>query len=210
VSPTRCGWILSRFLAAAAAALTVGCGVEPTAPVISAGPPVLVVGDDGTASYRVADTPGLPDLDPVAGDRALVRSVTVEGRAGGWLQCGRFLLAVPAGAFDGTGTITMTMRDSTAMLVDLAIAPEELNHFAVPVLLSLKTTGVDVPADSLALYWFNSGESKWVDMPTEKTLTSATDCMQQLGGSVPISASDSGVSTALAHFSKYSAGKAGW
>jgi len=213
VNLSQCGSYLPRFLGAAAVALTLGCGAAPTAPVMDAGPPVLMVGDDGSATYRQAEVLSLPDLDPNAGSRALTTSGTVDGSAGGWLQCGRFLLAVPAGAFVGKGTITMSMRDSTAMVVDLAIAPEELNRFAVPVLLSLKTTGVDVPADSLALYWFNSLESKWVDMPTEKSLTSTTDCMLQViggSGTVPLSSSDSGVSTALAHFSRYSAGKAGW
>jgi hypothetical protein len=202
-----------RFFAAAATALILGCGTTPTAPLVDAGPPVLVVGDDGAVTYRQAEV--LDPLRDVLGDhpRALTVHETVEGRAGGWLQCGRFLLAIPAGAFDGTGTITMSMPDSTEMFVDLTIAPEELNHFAAPVLLSLKTTDAKVLADSLAIYWFDPSASKWVDVPTEKSLTAATDCLTTLNGGIdsgPLSSNDSGLSASLTHFSKYSAGKAGW
>ncbi len=209
MSHSRCGWgVVPRFFAAAATALILGCGAAPTAPLVDAGPPVLVVDGNGAVTYRQADV-----LDTGDHPRALTASGTVEGRAGGWLQCGRFLLAIPAGAFDGTGTITMTMPDSTSMVVDLAIAPDSLNRFAVPVVLSLKTTDAQVLPDSLAIYWYDPGVSKWVDMPTEKSLTSATDCLTSLNGgtgSGPLSANDSGVSASLTHFSKYSAGKAGW
>jgi hypothetical protein len=97
--------------------------------------------------------------------------------------------------------------------VELGIAPDSLNHFAAPVLLSLKTTDAQVLPDSLAIYWYDPSASKWVDMPTEKNLTSATDCLYSIGsgsGSGPLSSNDSGVSAPLTHFSKYSAGKAGW
>jgi hypothetical protein len=193
--------------------LILGCGAAPTAPLIDAGPSVLVVDDDGAVTYRQAEVLDPRGHDPGDQPRALSVHETVEGRAGGWLQCGRFLLAIPAGAFEGTGTITMTMPDSTAMVVDLTIAPEELNHFAAPILLSLKTTDAQVLPDSLAIYWFDPAMSKWVDMPTEKNLTAAKDCLYSLSSGSdtgPLSSSDSGLSASLTHFSKYSAGKAGW
>lgn len=209
MSCSRCGWsVIPRFLAVAATALILGCGTTPTAPLVDAGPPVMVVDDDGAVTYRQADV-----LDRGDHPRALTTSGTVEGLAGGWLQCGRFLLAIPAGAFDGTGTITMTMPDSTAMVVDLTIAPEALNQFAAPVLLSLKTTDAQVLPDSLAIYWYDPAVSKWVDMPTETNLTAAKDCLYSLSsgsGTGPLSSNDSGISASLTHFSKYSAGKAGW
>jgi hypothetical protein len=209
VSRSRCGWgVVPRLFMVAGTALILGCGTAPTAPLADAGPPVLVVDDDGAVHYRQAEV-----LEPRDHPRALTTSGTVEGQAGGWLQCGRFLLAIPAGAFDGTGTITMAMPDSTAMVVELTIAPEALNHFAAPVLLSLKTTDAQVPPDSLAIYWYDPAVSKWVGTPTEKSLASATDCLLTLNGGIgvaPLSSNDSGVSASLTHFSKYSAGKAGW
>src|SRR5688572_2716176 len=142
---SRASAFLRGVTIAAVALLLAGCGTDPFAPVpLNSGPPVLVVGDDGTVTYRQASSLEPEDDDDQGDERSLTVEKEIDGVKGGWLECGRFLLAIPSGAFDSTGTVTMSMPDSTAMVVELEIAPKRLNQFRVPVLLSLKTTGADV------------------------------------------------------------------
>lgn len=210
--------LLVPFLASAVVLLAAGCGTSPTAPpptTTAQAPslPVLLVSADGTAGFMQADS--VVAVAEVADPSlALQVSKEVDGSKGGWLQCGRFLLTVPPGAFDSVATITMSMRDSTAMVVDLGIAPASRNKFNLPVVLACNTTGLAVPADSVSLYWYNPAAVTWVGMTSTKTLVPATDCVQQLaasGESCPdLSSVTDGVTTQLQHFSTYSAGKAGW
>src|SRR6185295_14224760 len=97
-------------------------------------------------------------------------------REGGWLQCGRFLLVVPDSSLDSTATITMTMRDSTAMVCDLDIQPARLNRFRKDVLLSVNTTGTSTDAELLSIYWYNPTGRSWVDMNCEKDLATTKMC----------------------------------
>jgi len=211
---SRASAFLRGVTIAAVALLLAGCGTDPFAPVpLNSGPPVLVVGDDGTVTYRQASSLEPEDDDDQGDERSLTVEKEIDGVKGGWLECGRFLLAIPSGAFDSTGTVTMSMPDSTAMVVELEIAPKRLNQFRVPVLLSLKTTGADVQPDSLAIYWYDPLDRGWVGMATERDLSSTKDCLLNLSsgsGSGPVDSNDSGVATHLTHFSRYSAGKAGW
>ena len=208
---------IPAWLAAAAAlAVTFGCGEAPTSPANvsnSEGPPVLAVSTSGAASYLQADSLLVEEADPVLVSRALRVTKQIDGKDGGWLQCGRYLLAVAPGAFDSVGTITMSMRDSTAMVVDLEITPARLNNFHASVVLAANTTGVDVAADSLAIYWYDPLGTKWVDMTGQKTLVPLQDCLlSSTSGtdSGPDVSSSSGLTTQLFHFSTYSTGKAGW
>lgn len=201
----------------AIALLVVGCGTSPTAPSPAkpSAPslPVLVVSATGSAGFVQADSV-VAMAEVSDSSRALQVSKEVDGSKGGWLQCGRFLLTIPAGAFDSVATVTMSMGDSSAMVVDLGIAPASRNKFSQPVVLACNTTGLPVPADSVAIYWYNPGAGTWVGMVSDTTLTATTNCVQQLsasGESCPdLSSVTSGVTTSLAHFSRYSAGKAGW
>jgi hypothetical protein len=173
-----------------------------------------MVADDGSVAYKGADTLE-QDWDAQGEDRLLTVSKRVTREDGGWLQCGRFLLVLPAEALDSTATITMSMHDSTAMVVDLEISPRWLNRFDKPVLLSVNTTGTTAPTDSLAIYWFDPSDDSWLGMSTEKTLASTKYCLEQVAAG-DLNAPDlsspavSGLSAQLSHFSRYSAGKAGW
>ena len=232
-------WHLSvRIRALAAATLLLafavaGCGTSPTGPDPASGgtpggtpapaptgPEVLVIHPDGSVSYTrpPADESGslaasLPKVDalPVA-SRTLTRSVVMDGSVGGKMRCGRFVLLVPAGAFDGTGTVTMSMPDSTVMIVDLSIAPAELNGFKLPVDLAITTTDVTVSPDSLQLYYYNPESKDWTSLTCDTTLNDDPRLIEatvDVLGNVTTTTS-SGLLTPLQHFSKYSAGKAGW
>lgn len=204
----------AALVAVAGALLLAGCETSPIAPPASPAAtslPVLVVGADGASNFVQADAV----LATEAGtSRALSATKEVDGALGGWLQCGRFILAIPPGAFDSVGTVTISMPDSTAMVVDLEIEPASRNQFALPVVLACNTTGCRVDSDSVALYWYDPDNGAWVGMASEKSLSPATDCMQSLTitgeGAPDLSYSADGLATRLYHFSRYCAGKAGW
>ena len=206
-----------RLLAvAASAAFLFGCGTLPITPTVpqTQGPPVLVVADDGSAGYTGADTLEAAWEQGENLSRALTVSKVITPE-GGWLQCGRFLLVVPDSSLDSTATITMTMRDSTAMVCDLDIQPARLNRFRKPVLLSVNTTGTATDAELLSIYWYDPLGRSWVDMNCEKDLTITKMCLDMVAVN-DVTAPDltagtvTGLSTHLSHFSRYSAGKAGW
>lgn len=215
---------IAVLLAAAALVAGVeGCGDNPVAPRPEeagvSGPPLLVVQPDGSSGYAQAGALTVT-ATPEPTDRALKVSKEIDGSKGGWVRCGRFLLAVSAGAFDTVGTITMTMPDSTLMFVDLSIEPARLNGFKAPVYLVANTTGTDVPCDSLAIYWNDPKTASWTDVTTDKNVTSAMGCVQDVESSLSwVAGSDDsfdtnsapyGITSVLPHFSRYAAGKAGW
>lgn len=211
--------IAALILAAGLSVALEGCGDAPMAPenpAVVAGPPLLVVGADGATSFERLTVAAATDTANLTGSRALKVSKAIDGSQGGWVRCGRYFLAVSPGAFDTLGTITMSMPDSTLMVVDLEIAPARLNSFHAPVYLAVNTTDTDVPSDSLAIYWMDPKTASWTDVTTTKSVTSATDCVTQVdGGSSDGGTPDSnwatlGVTSTLQHFSRYSTGKAGW
>ena len=116
--------------------------------------------------------------------------MVVNGSRGASLQCGRFSLSVPAGAFSGTGTVTMTLTDNTLAVVDLEISPASLNQFGRPVRLTYNTSGLSPAGGRYTIYWYNPATGTWVDLNAKTDRTTA--------------------SVSLQHFSKYRAGKAGW
>ncbi len=206
-----------RLLAVAmTAAFLFGCGATPVSPTVSQteAPPVLMVADDGSTAYKGADTLETEWDQGLDEGRELTVSKEVTP-AGGWLQCGRFLLVVPDSSLDSTVTITMTMRDSTAMVVDLQISPGRFNHFWKPVLLSVNTTGTSTDAESLSIYWYDPTGRSWVDMNCEKDLVATKMCLDMVAVN-DVTAPDltagnvTGLAAHLSHFSRYSAGKAGW
>ena len=221
-------WHLSvRIRALAAATLllafVVGCGTSPMAPdpaagggtaggpaPAPAGPKILIINADGSVSYTrppasvsLAGSMAQADVRPSA-DRALSQSAVMDGAVGGKMRCGRFVLLVPAGAFDGTGTVTMSMPDSTIMIVDLSIAPAELNGFKLPVDLAITTTDVSVTPDSLQLYYYNPESNEWLSLACDTAVQDDPRLVED------VLTTTRGLLTPLEHFSKYSAGKAGW
>jgi hypothetical protein len=211
--------LAALILAASFSVALEGCGEAPTAPVreeVVSGPPLLVVSADGTTNFQRLTATAAADTADTTGSRALKVSKTIDGALGGWVRCGRYFLAFSPGAFDTVGTVTMSMPDSTLMMVDLEIEPARLNGFKAPVYLAANTTDTDVPSDSLAMYWMDPKSGAWTDVTTAKTVTSATDCVTQVDGGLTGDGSPEsnwaslGVTSVLPHFSRYSTGKAGW
>ncbi|HET9950191.1 MAG TPA: hypothetical protein VFS09_00205 [Candidatus Eisenbacteria bacterium] len=199
----------------------VGCNSTPTAPAGSGGggtapydsPPLLQIEADGSASWvslPVALRSGSPgtSYDDATFDpsRRLSASVTIDGTLGGRVVCGRYVATVPAGAFAGVGTITMTLPDSTLMLCDLEISPADLNGFLAPIDLALHTTKTSTDVDSVDFYWWDTEKGDWTSMGSQKSTTLDPVLTDELLGTDPIV----GVRLDLNHFSRYMAGKAGW
>ena len=173
------------------------------------GPEILVVYPDGTIGWTTTppDPAASPagTLVPLPADRKLVKWTEIDGEAGGRLQCGRFRLAVPAGAFPGKGTVSMSMPDSTVMVVDVEITPDSLNNFQVPISLALDTSGADVEADTVSIYWYDPENKTWVEMTCDKDLSDDPEVQDPI-----LTTATRGLLTTLSHFSRYSGGKAGW
>jgi len=176
------------------------------------GPAILQVNADGSTDWVTiptalqSPTPGTyaeAEFDPT---RRLTVERPVDGSVGGRIVCGRFVATVPAGAFEGVGTITMTMPDTTLMLCELEVTPAELNDFAVPVELSLRTIGTTTDLDSLEVYWWDPAKSQWTAMGCRRSNTLEPVLADEMVTAEPIK----GATLPLNHFSKYAAGKAGW
>jgi hypothetical protein len=207
--------VVRRFLAAAALLALTGCNgaftlpfepqsQTPTDPPPSAGPEILVVDASNTTEYRMATADSVP-LTPVEGivDRSITITTKMDGQVGGRLRCGRFVLVVPKDAWIGKGDVTMSMPDSTVMLVNLDIYPVSLNKFAVPVTLCLVTDGTSVQLQALSMYWWDPEAAKWMSQVTDKDLTDNPDLLYGANYT-------QGMAIELGHFSRYSGGKAGW
>ncbi len=225
MSRRRTLWSSMAIVAAAAvvAAALSGCGETALGPSGGGGggatgggydaPPVLKLNDDGSASFvsmphaLLGPSPYTFGTDPVFDpSRRLSVTTTIDGAVGGRLVCGRYVLTFPAGVFEGRGSVTMTLPDSTLMLCDLDVSPESLNGFLKPVDLALHTTGTDAELDSLQVYWWDPVASDWVDMGCEKTTT----LERVLSVESELLGTTSGIRLDLNHFSRYATGKAGW
>lgn len=199
-------WLTWASVAAVLGIALVGCTdlpFEPSAeaPASSNGSselPVLTVAPDRGVAYD--SLPSGEELYqkypysvyPVDGSPALSVSAKIDGSAGGSLRGGRFVLRVPAGAYDGIATVTMTLPDSTVMLCDMEISPVSLNAFKVPVDLRLDTSDLSIDPSELSIYWYDPLRERWVDMYATPD---------------PVSG---GITESLSHFSRYAGGKAGW
>jgi hypothetical protein len=209
--------VVQRFLAAAALLALTGCNgaftlpfepqsQTPTEQAPPAGPEILVVEESNATQYLMATADSVPvPADPVDGtlDRSITVTTKMDGLEGGRLRCGRFVLVVPKGAWIGKGDVSMSMPDSTVMLVNLEIQPISLNKFAVPVTLCLVTDGTTVRLQDLSMYWWDPAADKWMSQVTDKDLTDNPDLLY--GGNYT-----QGMAIELGHFSRYSGGKAGW
>ena len=218
-------WLtLSVFLMAGLS----GCMDVPTAPETNnngggtvttppSAPEVLKIGAGGVVSWvpmpsaNLTSQPVFITAEPVDGgtDETGPLSVTarIDGSQGGTIVCGHFVAKVPAGAFDGVGDVTMSMRDRTVMVCDLEVSPSNLNGFAKPVELSLRTDGTSADLDSLEIYWWDPSADTWTAMSAQKSTSLEPVALDP---AVPASDTVEGVTLLLNHFSKYAAGKAGW
>ena len=90
---------------------------------------------------------------------ALSGSMTVDGAKGGSLTVGSFRLDIPAGAFKGTATVTMTQDDPSVLLCDFAVSPSTANDFAVPATLTTKVPNKKALNDQMLS--FDPGRKAW-------------------------------------------------
>ena len=130
------------------------------------------------------------DIDPPA-SISLVASKLIDGRLGGVIIVGNWKLIVPAGAFDGAGTITLSVPDPSITKCDLEISPSSLNHFENPVDLRYLCTSI-TEAESRNMQWWDPAAQAWKQIPSWVEKSDTSRCAE------------------LEHFSTYRTGKAGW
>jgi hypothetical protein len=202
-------WKASGFAVLAGIGLLLsGCGTSPLGPGGSSqtgtsrgAPPIVSFAADGTVDYVDApcdsaggapadSTPPTPDpLHP----NLVSASARIDGSVGGFVRAGRFMVWVPAGAFTGPATVTVTMPDSALMLCDLSISPASANHFRVPVQLVADLSSATLTdASTFTMYWYDPTLISWLSLRGKSRTSGAL------------------VLTDLNHFSKYASGKAGW
>lgn len=153
---------------------------------------LLTFSKDPAAAATVGDV-----VNAAYGAAGVTSSVHVNALAGGTVSAGRMTVVIPPGALYGNATVTLTQPDTAQLVTELHISPESLNHFALPVILTMRTAGLlslDV-LQSSRIEWFNPATSQWVPVP----------------GSL-VNVAGLSLQAPLWHFSTYRAtgGKAGW
>lgn len=183
------GWMQTLAAAGFMAVVLSGCGGLPlNAPSLDAlGPPAATTGWSGTPDF-ISTVPALGAKLPTTG---LSASAGINGSIGGTVTCGRFRVRIPAGAFSGKGTVTMTVADTAVAVVSLSISPSNLNNFKIPAALSYNPTGLGL-TDPVVIYWYDSQRRVWVSLATGVDVSTGLPTVL------------------LTHFSQYGAGKAGW
>lgn len=162
-----------------AMALIVGCSNTPLAPEQAAAPNAASSTDSAGPNAGLLTT------------TTKVVSVTVNGLLGGVIKNGDWTVKIPAGAFVGTGVVTVTVPDASVRVCDLTIFPSLLNSFRVPVTLSCRSATIaDVQTD--VMMWWDPSARQWKVIPSTANLTTLTR------------------DAPLSHFSTYQCGKAGW
>ena len=149
-------------------------------------------------AHRDASAAALSDIvNAPYGTAGVTSSVRVNALVGATISAGRMTVVIPPGALLGNATITVTQPDTAKLVTELHISPESLNHFMVPVTLTMRTGGLlslDVLQNS-RIEWFNPTTGQWVAVP----------------GSL-VNVAGLSLQAPLWHFSTYRAtgGKAGW
>ena len=202
------GWRTAPALTLLAAngLLLSGCSQSPLSPenpaqnagtgLNSVTPPIVSFGADGTVDYVSApvETTDSPSVNLAGSLPASLKStVNMDGSRGGMVRVGRFTVKLPAGAFSGTATVTLSMPDSNVMICDLSITPSSANKFRYPAQLTadFSSSGI-TDVSTLTTYWYDPARITWVNLSAKSRISGST------------------VTTALEHFSKYGSGKAGW
>ena len=177
-----------------------GCSKSPLSPGSPSGtasaPPIVSFDSDGAVSYvgapvgdQVADPMKAGGVTP----RAVSSSSVIDGNRGGSVRAGRFSVRLPAGAFVGPATVTVSMQDSTVMICELSITPQAANKFKNSAELTADLSSPDVvDASAFTMYWYDPAKADWVNLFAKSRVNG------------------SNVTTTLDHFSTYGAGKAGW
>src|SRR5206468_1864662 len=94
----------------------------------------------------------------------LLATGIINGLVGGTVQVGPWKVLIPAGAFSGTGTVTISIPDPTVAQCDLNISPAALKSFKVPATLfcTFKST---TDAQASDIYWWDPGAKVWRVVP---------------------------------------------
>ena len=153
-----------------------GCSMHPTAPDAPVG-----------QSFTPSAVPGVAASSTVS----LVASKAIDGRVGGVVSVGHWKVVVPDGAYSGTGTITITVPDTSVDKCDLSIAPSSLNRFSEPVELRYLCASMR-EADNRDMRWWDPVNQSWVVIKSWPESSDVSRCAP------------------LKHFSTYASGKAGW
>lgn len=115
----------------------------------------------------------------------------VDGAIGGELATTRWKVTIPAGAFSGTASVTVSEVAGAEPTVELTLSDPTKNAFRVPVTLSLKYADA-IEASDKTIYLWDTDKLTWVEVAGR-----ASD-------------KDGWVKVQLMHFSTYKGGKAGW
>ena len=183
-----------------------GCGHSPLAPGASSQnpgpasgsltPPIPTFAANGAVDYVWAPvgtaSQGVSRAGTV-GALSVSSTVKIDGSRGGTVKAGRFSVKLPAGAFSGPATVTISMADSTVMICNLSITPQSANKFKSPAELTADLGSPSLTdASAFTMYWYDPVRLTWVNLFYKS----------KVAGSL--------ISTSLDHFSTYAAGKAGW
>jgi hypothetical protein len=120
-------------------------------------------------------------------------SALIDGRVGGQLACQAWVVDVPAGAFNGVATVSLSVVNGANPTIDISISNPQLNKFQLPVSLRFRA----VSAKGKSIFLWDPATQSWARVPLQ------------------ITNYNTNVLTAfLLHFSTYSVqptgGKAGW
>jgi hypothetical protein len=117
----------------------------------------------------------------------------VDGAVGGLLTRGSWSVLIPAGAFEGSATITMTTGASDPTLCQYEISPATKNGFSKPAIMTARIP-LGMSLATAHIEWYNPSTQTWVPVP---------------GSSV--NALTRTVSAPVWHFSDYRVnGRSGW
>lgn len=181
--------LISLAVAAVAVGFATSCGQLPTAP------PVQVLATTAAPQRVVQSENLIGEVTSLVGDvtHLLIKVLRIVGSLGGSLTNGRWRVDVPPNAVSGTATISIGVASLTSPSCQLGITPDSLNHFAVPVKLTVDCSSV--PLDQLqnyVIYWYDPSTGIWTPVAN-----STVDLQAKT------------VSAPLQHFSQYSVGPTG-
>ena len=152
---------------------------------------VLQAPADKIIKNPVFEISGLPLGAGAGAVVPLTGSQLINGAVGGSLSVGSFRVEVPAGAFQGSATISITQSDPGILVCDLGISPLSANQFAVPVSLVARLPSATALITDQNM-WYDPSAQGW------RLIGSAPD---------PLSGE---LRSVLWHFSTYATGRAGW
>lgn len=154
-NPSR--WTVAALLAGMLA-LT-GCGHVPTAPIVSSGPM-----DSGASSSGIYIAPSGDEL-PTPLPLSASATAVVRGKLGGAVRAGRFTLAIPADAFPGNATVTLTQPNLNEMMVEIRVSPAPKNNLRVPATLSVDASTMALSDLSQSAVWtWNAAAGSFVPL----------------------------------------------